>query len=148
VQIGKLSAFFSALSIMVHLIVETKVKKFDEDVSSVSKDAVKKSMLGLNDMDIETIYSSTLQIKAYFDLLHSICSMYTKMHAQHVQPGLTLVLQVSKVAQGGEDIRPRREALAKFTDDAQAAIAKLVEDVRIPFLPLLCTSKIRLQVAN
>lgn len=117
---------------MVHLIVETKVKKFDEDVSSVAKDAVKKSMLGLNDMDIETIYSSTLQIKAYFDLLHSICSMYTKMHAEHVQPGLALVSEVSKVCQAGADIRPRREALDKFTDGAQAAIAKLVGDVSIP----------------
>ena len=114
---------------MVHLVVETKVKKFDEDVSSVAKDAAKKSLLKLNDMDIETIYSSTLQIKAYFDLLHSICLMYTNIHVQHVETGLALVNELSKVSRSPEEMRPKREALDKFTDNAQKAIMKIVGDV-------------------
>lgn len=62
VQISKLKSFFGALSIMAHVALQNKVKKFDEDVSSVSTDANKKQLLRLTDMDIEIIYSSTLQI--------------------------------------------------------------------------------------
>lgn len=128
VQISKLKAFFSALSTMVQVVVQNKVKKFDEDVSSLATDAKKRSVLRLTDMDIEIIYSSTLQIKAYFDLLQTICRMYTKMHVEHVEPGMRLVIDLSQVMKDPNQMRPKRDALNKWADGANKAIMQTVAD--------------------
>ena len=131
-QIGKLKAFFLALSTMVRTVVQNKVQKFDEDVSSLAEESSKKGILRLNDMDIEIIYSSTLQIKAYFDLLHTICRMYTRMHVDHVEPGLNLVFELSKGARDPSQMHEKRVALDSFTEKAQKDIMKTVEAVSFP----------------
>ena len=130
-QIGKLKAFFSALSTMVRMVVQNKVQKFDEDVSSLAQESSKKGILRLNDMDIEIIYTSTLQIKAYFELLQTICKMYTNMHVGHVEPGLNLVFELSKGTRDPSQVREKREALDTFTEKAQKEIMKTVEAVSL-----------------
>jgi hypothetical protein len=66
VQVNKLKSFFGALSTMVRMVVQNKVKKFDEDVTSLAVETKKKQILRLTDMDIEIIYSSTLPTSNYF----------------------------------------------------------------------------------
>ncbi|KAK1720156.1 hypothetical protein CaCOL14_002178 [Colletotrichum acutatum] len=126
VQISKLTTFFNALSTMVKVIIETKVKNFDTDVTAIGQEASQRGMLKLNDLDIETIYISTLQIKAYFDLLQMICQMYTNVHAKYVNPGLDLLTELSKVTKTAEEIAPKRDQLNDFTDAANKAINELV----------------------
>ncbi|KAH7484019.1 hypothetical protein FOMA001_g7375 [Fusarium oxysporum f. sp. matthiolae] len=126
VQISKLTTFFNALSTMVKVIIETKVKNFDTDATAIGQDASQRGLLKLNDLDIETIYISTLQIKAYFDLLQMICQMYTTVHAQYVNPGLDLLTELSKVTKTAEEIAPKRDQLNSFTDAAHKAINELV----------------------
>ncbi|KAI3581869.1 hypothetical protein IWW34DRAFT_616467 [Fusarium oxysporum f. sp. albedinis] len=126
VQISKLTTFFNALSTMVKVIIETKVKNFDTDVTAIGQEASQRGLLKLNDLDIETIYISTLQIKAYFDLLQMICQMYTTVHAQYVNPGLDLLTELSKVTKTAEEIAPKRDQLNSFTDAAHKAINELV----------------------
>ncbi|EXF73968.1 hypothetical protein CFIO01_08850 [Colletotrichum fioriniae PJ7] len=126
VQISKLTTFFNALSTMVKVIIETKVKNFDTDVTAIGQEASQRGILKLNDLDIETIYISTLQIKAYFDLLQMICQMYTNVHAQYVNPGLDLLTELSKVTKTAEEIAPKRDQLNNFTDAANKAINELV----------------------
>jgi hypothetical protein len=128
VQINKLKSFFGALSTMVRLVVQNKVKKFDEDVSSVAVDAKKKQILRLTDMDIEIIYSSTLQIKAYFELLQIIARMYSKMHVDHVSKGIDLVWDLSQVIKEPSQVRVKRDALNNWADGASKAILKIVGD--------------------
>jgi len=128
VQISKLKSFFGALSTMVRLVVQNKVKKFDEDVSSVAVDANKKQILRLTDMDIEIIYSSTLQIKAYFELLQTIARMYCRMHVDHVSKGMELVWDLSKVTKNPDELRTKRTALNDWADGATHAIMKTVEE--------------------
>ena len=128
VQINKLKSFFSALSTMVRVVVQNKVKKFDEDVSSVAVDAKKKSMLRLTDMDIEIIYSSTLQIKAYFELLQTIARMYCNMHVDHVSKGIEKVWDLSQVLKDPNQVRAKRDALNAWADGASKAILKTVAD--------------------
>ncbi|KAJ0322286.1 hypothetical protein COL5a_008896 [Colletotrichum fioriniae] len=126
VQISKLTTFFNALSTMVKVIIETKVKNFDTDVTAIGQEASQRGILKLNDLDIETIYISTLQIKAYFDLLQMICQMYTNVHAKYVNPGLDLLTELSKVTKTAEEIAPKRDQLNNFTDAANKAINELV----------------------
>ncbi|KAF5262219.1 hypothetical protein FOXYS1_7077 [Fusarium oxysporum] len=126
VQISKLTTFFNALSTMVKVIIETKVKNFDTDATAIGQEASQRGLLKLNDLDIETIYISTLQIKAYFDLLQMICQMYTTVHAQYVNPGLDLLTELSKVTKTAEEIAPKRDQLNSFTDAAHKAINELV----------------------
>ncbi|KAG4253200.1 hypothetical protein FPRO03_07160 [Fusarium proliferatum] len=128
VQISKLKSFFGALSTMVRVVVQNKVKKFDEDVSSVATDANKKQMLRLTDMDIEIIYSSTLQIKAYFELLQTIARMYCRMHVDHVSKGMELVWDLSKVVKDPDVVREKRKALNDWADGASQAIMKTVAE--------------------
>lgn len=78
VQISKLTTFFSALSTMVKVVIDTKVKNFKVDAAAIGDEAASRGKLTLNNLDIETIYMSTLQVKAYFDLLQMICQMYTR----------------------------------------------------------------------
>lgn len=127
VQINKLKSFFGALSTMVRMVVQNKVKKFDEDVSSVAVDAKKKQILRLTDMDIEIIYSSTLQIKAYFELLQTIARMYSKMHVEHVAVGIDLVWDLSQPNDESK-VRAKRDALNNWADKASKAILKTVDD--------------------
>ena len=122
VQINKLKSFFGALSTMVRLVVQNKVKKFDEDVSSVAVDAGKKQILRLTDMDIEIIYSSTLQIKAYFELLQTIARMYSKMHVEHISVGIDLVWELSKPLKDEGEVRQKRDRLEKWAEEASKAI--------------------------
>ncbi|KAK1457327.1 hypothetical protein CCUS01_01795 [Colletotrichum cuscutae] len=126
VQISKLTTFFNALSTMVKVIIETKVKNFDTDVTAIGQEASQRGILKLNDLDIETIYISTLQIKAYFDLLQMICQMYTNVHAKYVNPGLDLLTELSKVTKTAEEIASKRDKLNNFTDAANKAINELV----------------------
>ncbi|KAI3539322.1 hypothetical protein CSPX01_08985 [Colletotrichum filicis] len=126
VQISKLTTFFNALSTMVKVIIETKVKNFDTDVTAIGQEASQRGILKLNDLDIETIYISTLQIKAYFDLLQMICQMYTNVHAKYVNPGLDLLTELSKVTKTAKEIAPKRDQLNNFTDAANKAINELV----------------------
>ncbi|KAJ4362264.1 hypothetical protein N0V83_010357 [Neocucurbitaria cava] len=126
IQINKLKSFFGALSTMVRMVVQNKVKKFDEDVSSVVVDAKKKQILRLTDMDIEIIYSSTLQIKAYFELLQTIARMYSKMHVEHVTVGIDLVWNLSQPNDEGQ-VRTKRDALNNWADKASKAILKTVD---------------------
>jgi hypothetical protein len=128
IQINKLKSFFSALSTMVRMVVQNKVKKFDEDVSSVATDAKKKQILRLTDMDIEIIYSSTLQIKAYFELLQIIARMYCKMHAEHVAKGIDLVWDLSQVLKDPNQVKTKRDALTTWAENASKAIMKTVEE--------------------
>jgi hypothetical protein len=128
VQINKLKNFFGALSTMVRVVVQNKVKKFDEDVTSVAVDAKKKQMLRLTDMDIEIIYSSTLQIKAYFELLQTIARMYCKMHVDHVSKGIEKVWDLSQVLKDPNQVRVKRDALNNWADGASKAILKTVAD--------------------
>ena len=128
VQINKLKSFFGALSTMVRMVVQNKVKKFDEDVSSVAVDAKKKQILRLIDMDIEIIYSSTLQIKAYFELLQTIARMYCRIHVDHVSKGIELVWNLSKVLKDDSQVREKRDALNKWADDASKAIMRTIGD--------------------
>jgi hypothetical protein len=128
VQISKLKSFFAALSTMVRLVVQNKVKKFNEDVSSVAADARKQQVLRLTDMDIEIIYSSTLQIKAYFELLQTIARMYCTMHVEHVSRGIELVWDLSQVLKDPSQVRAKRDALNNWADKASKAILKTVAD--------------------
>jgi predicted nucleic acid-binding Zn-ribbon protein len=131
VQISKLTTFFSALSTMVKVLIDTKVKNFDTDATAIGQEASQRGLLKLNDLDIETIYISTLQIKAYFDLLQMICQMYTTVHTQYINTGLDLLTELSKVTKSPEEIAPKRDQLNKFMDAAHQAINELVAQVSI-----------------
>ncbi|QUC17491.1 uncharacterized protein UV8b_01732 [Ustilaginoidea virens] len=107
VQISKLTTFFSALSTMVKVVIDTKVKNFKVDAAAIGDEAASRGKLTLNNLDIETIYMSTLQ---------------------YINPGLDLLTELSKVTKTADEIAPKREALNKFTDEAHKAINKLGAD--------------------
>ena len=70
----------------MRLLAQGKLKKFGEDVSVLAINANKRQ-----------IYSSTLQAKAYFELLRIIASMYNRMHVEHVSKSIDLVWGLSQV---------------------------------------------------
>ena len=132
VQISKLTTFFSALSTMIKVIIDTNVNNFDSDRAVVGQHAANTGLLKLNSLDIETIYISTLQIKAYFDLLQMICQMYTSIHADHINPGLDLLTELSRT-RTADDIGPKRDVLNTLTEEASKAINDLVRDVSLTY---------------
>ena len=145
VQVGKLKQFFTAIHAMVDVVVRTRVNSFDQDITTLENVSMKTGGLTVNNLTqeasrspvwhealvltfIKTIYNSTLQLKAYFDLLHDIAGMYTRIHVEHIVQGVDLVDMLSRQRSAGE-VAQRQQELEKFADDAASAIKDLCAKV-------------------
>ncbi|KAK2749619.1 hypothetical protein FQN57_005841 [Myotisia sp. PD_48] len=126
VQISNIKNFFSALSAMVQHVVQNKVGKHLRDVSSLTTNTNNNQIPPLTNMDIEIIYSSTLQIKAYFGLLQTIASMYRDMHVKYMAQGINLVHELSKVALDPKGVTDKHKELTAW---AKGAIDAIVETI-------------------
>ncbi|KAM0524468.1 hypothetical protein ACHAPE_000562 [Trichoderma viride] len=112
VQIGKLKSFSGPLSTMACLIVQNKVKNFDEDVSSIVVDT------GL----------SLTQNKGCFELLQIIARMYCQMHVNHVSKGMDLVWDLSQMLKEPSEVAVKRDALNNWATSVPQAILETVAD--------------------
>ncbi|UKZ60127.1 uncharacterized protein TrAtP1_001412 [Trichoderma atroviride] len=68
-------------------------------------------MRRLTGTDIEIIYSSTPQIKAYFEPLQTIAQIYCQMHVSHVSKGMDLAWDLSQVLKESSEVAAKRDAL-------------------------------------
>jgi len=113
---------------MVEHVVNAHVSSFDKRVSQVSSTSAKLDVWTINDLTKQMIFTSSLQISAYFELLADIATMYTQVHLEHITKGLDLCGKMSK---GGSDatLGSRAREIDEYTESARQAILQLVEKV-------------------
>ncbi|GAB7346923.1 hypothetical protein MBLNU459_g1990t2 [Dothideomycetes sp. NU459] len=127
VQVAKIKQFFTALNVMVEVVVKQRVSSFDKNITSLSATSIKYGQLTVNDHVQQSLYSSTLQLKAYFDLMHDIAKMYIEVHTSQIAFGMNMVDEMSKLFNSGEtgNMPQKRQDL----DDYAAKSAKFIKEL-------------------
>ncbi|KAK3387844.1 hypothetical protein B0H63DRAFT_413113 [Podospora didyma] len=125
-ELNKIKCLFAAISLLVHKVVQPKIKSF-EDMDRIPEKGQR--LLRPTDIAIEIIYNTTLQIKALFDVLTSVARMYQQMQSMVLGQGEQLVWNLSQVARmdptGGQAKRSR-ENLGHWAERASEDIFKAV----------------------
>jgi hypothetical protein len=132
VQIGKLEKFFTALTTVIDTIILDRAKSFDTAMNKAGRRSLTNKKLAIDDLDKQTIYTATLQIKAYFSLLADISSMYTDIDRRFLTQGVDLCSKLSKAASSKETTAAVQQELSDYTDGAAKAVAEIVRTVSCP----------------
>lgn len=129
IQIGKLEKFFTVLTTVIDNIILVRAEEFKLSMTKAGRRSFGNGVLNIDDLDKQTIYVSTLQMKAYFSLLVDISTMYTSIDRSHITKGVNLCTQLSKSAASKETSAAVQDELATYTESAAKAVAVIVNTV-------------------
>jgi hypothetical protein len=128
-QVAKIERFFTMLKNLISEVVQPKVNDFKALMGKAGKRSLAAGQLTVDDISKQLIYTATLQIKAYFSLLHDIADMYCTIDRDYIVQGMQICGQLSKVAATKEDTGPNLAKLTEFSETATAAVNALVNTV-------------------
>lgn len=129
VQIGKLEKFFTLLSGLIEDVILKKTETLAEEMGVVGDRSLKKKALSLTEVTRQTIYTGTLQTKAYFSMLFDIAYMYSEIDRDHIVPGLDMASQFSGALAKGTTPEELQEQLRKYNEGSGKAVRNLIEKV-------------------
>lgn len=129
VQIGKLEKFFTLLSGLIEDVILKKTETLAEEMGVVGDRSLKKKALSLTEVTRQTIYTGTLQTKAYFSMLFDIAYMYSEIDRDHIVPGLDMASQFSGALAKGTTPEELQEQLRKYNEGSGKAVRALIEKV-------------------
>jgi hypothetical protein len=127
IQIGKIEQFFIMLTTVIDNIVLVRCDTFKEEMDKGARRALANGLLKFSDLSKQTIYTSTLQVKAYFSLLQDIAAMYTRIHRGYIVGGVELCAELSKYAASHEPMDEVQARLTKFTENSSKEVADIVK---------------------
>ncbi|KAF2155994.1 hypothetical protein K461DRAFT_318634 [Myriangium duriaei CBS 260.36] len=124
-RINRIKAFFDSIVDLVSHVVDDQVKPFIADIKAITDYDKSPSILSFNITDFQSqkIFTSTLGIRAYFELFRQISAMYSEIHIKYIQQGLEIVGELS-VEYGSK----RPEEAQKLLSAKQAKLAKYCKD--------------------
>ena len=128
IQIQRLEKFFTMLTTIIDSVVLSRADTFTKEMGKFGKRALEDRAIEITDVVKQTIYMSTLQLKAYFSLLADISEMYLLVDRKYILPGKELCLKLSKGSEKNS-MPELQEELSKYTSESAQAVAKLVEEV-------------------
>lgn len=114
---------------LIHELVMPKVKDFIGYMGKAGNRSRSAGRITADNISKQLIYTSTLQIKAYFSLLYDISDMYCDVDKKYIVRGMELCANLSKQAAVKGDTSQVLEDLNKYTEESTTAITKLVNDV-------------------
>ncbi len=126
VEVQKLEHFFIMLHTVIEHIVMPRAATFEREMNKAALRATRSGVLRVDDIAKQTIYTSTLQLKAYFSLLQDIAQMYSIVHRDHIRGGVDLCYKLSKGTAANDPMPALQAELAAYTDNAAAKVAELV----------------------
>lgn len=127
IQVGKIEQFFTMLSTVIDEVLMPRADTFNKEMDKVGRRATRDGAIKVDDLAKQTIYTATLQIKAYFSLLQDISSMYSSIHRDYIRQGVDLCAELSKGAASNNSLPEVQERLAKYTADSAKAVQALVD---------------------
>ena len=132
VQIGKIESFFNTLTTLIDEVVLPQAQNFGRDMKQVGKYATADKYIDEDDKTKQTIYVSTLQLKAYFSLLEDIAGMYTQVDKEYIRHGLDLCDQLSAGSASKIPISTLSQQLSDYSSESARAVAEMVSSVSRP----------------
>ena len=127
------------LTTVIDEVVLPQAERFTRDLKKVGKHAERDKFISVDDVAKQTIYLSTLQMKAYFSLLEDISGMYTEIDKSYIGPGMELCDRLSAGSASTTPIEQLSQQLYKYSQDSAKAVAALVSNVSSPSLWSLCS---------
>lgn len=128
IQVGRVEQFFTMLTTVIDEVVMPRAETFNKEMDKAGRRATRDGALKVDDISKQVIYTSTLQLKAYFSLLEDIASMYTRVHREYIIEGIELCATLSKGASSNKPLPEVQERLSKYTEESAKAVSKLVEE--------------------
>ncbi|KAL4887552.1 hypothetical protein BJY04DRAFT_212586 [Aspergillus karnatakaensis] len=127
VQVGKLERFFTMLTTIIDHVVLPRAQSFAKEMGKAGTRANERGLVQVDDIAKQTIYTSTLQVKAYFSLLEDISGMYSMVDRQYITYGVDLCARLSKGAAGNENMVDLQEELKKYSEASAKKVADMVD---------------------
>ncbi|MCJ1392413.1 hypothetical protein MMC18_005280 [Xylographa bjoerkii] len=128
-QSGNLKQFYAALHAMI-AVVQTRSSSFEKDITTLKDVGMAAGSLAVNN-PAQTIFTSTLLLKAYFALLYDMAAEYARNHNEYILIGHDLYDSLSRQESLAEVIQAQQE-LEQFADRAASDIARAVRECRSP----------------
>ena len=119
------------LTTVIDNVVLPKAETFVKEMGKAGRRAERDKYVNIDDVAKQTIYTSTLQLKAYFSLLEDISTMYSQVDRQYIKGGMDLCLELSKGTSSNKSMEQWSQELATFSQDSAKAVAALVDAVWI-----------------
>ena len=119
---------------MIKAIADTKLEKYSEICRGFQGTA----LLEPTDLNTEIIYLTTLQIKAYFDVVIGLCQMYQQVYLRQVDSNLRVIDQFKREIERGRDSDEdergdgQTEMLQRARAETQQQISRFIADVSKP----------------
>lgn len=123
------------LTTVIDHVVIPQAERFTRDMGKVGTRAARDKYISVDDVAKQTIYVSTLQLKAYFSLLEDITAMYSQVDRQYISPGMTIC---DKLSAGKVPIDQLSQELSKFSAESAEAVASFVSAVCVLFVTFRC----------
>jgi hypothetical protein len=117
------------LTTVIDNIVLVRADTFTKEMGKAGRRAFAGGALKIDDIAKQTIYTASLQLKAYFSLLADISLMYSQVDRGYIVPGMQLCMKLSKGAAGNELMPALAEQLGQFSQDSANKVAELVQQV-------------------
>jgi hypothetical protein len=134
IQINKLEEFFIMLANAIDNIIQPRAETFKREMSKLGGRARKTGTINPDDITKQTIYTSTLQLKCYYGVLHDISGMYTYVHNQYITTGIDLCYRLTKGTARNNPMPELQHQLANYSETSAKAIKDLAtqkqEEVR------------------
>jgi prophage DNA circulation protein len=128
IQIGRVKQFFTMLTTVIDEVVMPRAGTFNKEMDKAGRRATRDGAIKVDNISKQLIYTSTLQLKAYFSLLQDIASMYNRVHRQYIIQGIELCATLSKSSANNDPRSEVQERLSKYTEESALAVSKLVEE--------------------
>lgn len=127
VQVGKLERFFTMLTTIIDHVVLPRAQSFAKEMGKAGTRANEGGIVKVDDIAKQTIYTSTLQVKAYFSLLQDISGMYSKVDREYIAYGVDLCARLSKGAAGNESMVYLQQELQTYSESSAKKVADMVD---------------------
>jgi hypothetical protein len=101
-------------STIIYNIIIVRADNFTAESDKAGRRFLANSRLKVNDLLKASTYSSTLQLKEYFSVLHDISTMYCSVDRGYVHQGLDMCSQLSKRVASENTIGHVRKQLPKY----------------------------------
>ncbi|OTA01099.1 hypothetical protein A9Z42_0014270 [Trichoderma parareesei] len=106
------------LANVIDNIIQPRAETFTREMSNLGGRARENGTVNPDDLTKQTIYTSTLQLKGYFGVLHDISGMYTYLR-------IDLCYRLSKVTARNNPMPELQQQLARYSETSAKAINDL-----------------------
>ncbi|KAJ5765758.1 hypothetical protein N7520_005317 [Penicillium odoratum] len=128
VQFGKLERFFTMLTTVIDHVMLPRAQSFVKGMSKAGERANERGLVNVDDISKQIIYTSTLQVKAYFSLLEDISGMYSQVDRHYIADGVNLCYKLSESAASNEPMEEFQAELKKYSEDSSKKVAQIVDE--------------------